>query len=199
MGERVTGRNVVGQTLILIKHSMPEIDPSVPAKEWHLGEDGRARCAALAEHLTRYHPDVIVTSTEPKAVETAVEVAHHLGLSYTTAEGLHEHERPTVGYMSTETWEQSVATFFARPDVLSLGAETAYQALERFETAIGKVVAAAPGKTVAVVTHGTVMTLFVAHHTGVDPMSFWRKLGLPSFVVFSVPEWGLAEVVEHVV
>ena len=39
-----------------------------------------------------------------------------------------------------------------------------------------------------VVSHGTVMTLFVAEATGVDPFAFWKKLEMPCAVTLSVPE-----------
>jgi hypothetical protein len=57
--------------LILIKHSLPEMVPGLPANRWHLSGAGRLRCQALAEQLAPYHPDVIVASAEPKAAETA--------------------------------------------------------------------------------------------------------------------------------
>jgi broad specificity phosphatase PhoE len=36
---------------------------------------------------------------------------------------------------------------------------------------------------VAVVTHGTVIALYVAELTGEDPFTLWRRMGLPSFAV----------------
>jgi hypothetical protein len=40
----------------------------------------------------------------------------------------------------------------------------------------------------AIVTHGTVLTLFLAHHNPhLDPISFWRDLTLPCFFVTSIP------------
>ena len=41
------------QTLILVKHSLPEIDPSVPANEWRLSCEGRRRARKLGERLDR--------------------------------------------------------------------------------------------------------------------------------------------------
>jgi hypothetical protein len=32
---------------VLVRHSVPEVDPARPAEEWRLSEEGRARCAAL--------------------------------------------------------------------------------------------------------------------------------------------------------
>jgi broad specificity phosphatase PhoE len=51
---------------------------------------------------------------------------------------------------------------------------------------------------VAVVTHGTVMTLFVTRAAGLEAFPFWKRLGLPAFVVLSWPGFGLLDVVEGV-
>ncbi len=44
--------------LILVKHSLPEIVPALPANEWRLSEGGRPRCRVLAERLAAYSPFV---------------------------------------------------------------------------------------------------------------------------------------------
>ena len=49
-----------------------------------------------------------------------------------------------------------------------------------------------------VVTHGTVMTLYVASIAGVQMMSFWRRLGLPSYVVLTLPERRIQSLIEDV-
>jgi hypothetical protein len=43
-----------------------------------------------------------------------------------------------------------------------------------------------------------VIALFVAQHTRLPALPLWQRLGLPSFVVLTLPEFGLVEVVEDV-
>ncbi len=81
-------------TLILAKHAMPQVQSDVPALRWHLGAEGVAGARRLGERLRTYAPSEIVSSREPKALETAAIVAEVLGLSHEAADGLHEHERP---------------------------------------------------------------------------------------------------------
>jgi broad specificity phosphatase PhoE len=185
-------------SLILIKHSVPEMVPGLPANRWHLAEAGRLRCRALADHLAPYCPDVLVASAEPKAAETAELVAGALHKPWHVAAGLHEHERSGVGWLDRAHFEAQVAEFFRRPDALVFGGETADQAHARFATAIGAVTAQFPAHSLAVVAHGTVISLFVARLTGVKPFPLWSRLGLPSFVVLSLPERELVSVVERV-
>jgi broad specificity phosphatase PhoE len=184
--------------LLLIKHSLPEMVPSLPANRWHLAEAGRLRCRALAEQITPYDPDMIVASVEPKAAETAELVAGALHKPWHVADGLHEHERSGVGWIDREHFEAQVAEFFRRPGALVFGGETADQAHARFAAAIAALTAQYPARSLAVVAHGTVISLFVALSAGVEPFPLWSRLGLPSFVVLSLPELELVSIVEGV-
>jgi PAS domain S-box-containing protein len=50
-----------------------------------------------------------------------------------------------------------------------------------------------PGGDLALFTHGTVLSLFVAAHSENDPMTFWYHLQLPAWVVFTLPDFTLLE------
>ena len=79
--------------LILVKQSLPIILESVPARQWTLSEEGRERALELAGKLVNYQPEIVVSSVEPKARETAEARAENLGLEFRLFEGLHEHDR----------------------------------------------------------------------------------------------------------
>ena len=184
------------RSLILVRHSLPEMVTGVPASEWHLSAEGRRRCAVLAGRLAAYELAAVVSSEEPKAVETGQIVAETLGLPFEMALGLHEHERGVVSDLgSREEWEAQVARFFEHPDQLAFGHETADQAHTRFARAVASVIQWLPAGNAAIVSHGTVMTLFISRTARLDPMPFWQGLGLPSFAVLSLPDLGLLELV----
>ncbi len=184
--------------LILVKHAQPQIDPFMPAREWPLSPEGKLLCRTLANKLAAYEPDVIVSSTEPKAVETARIVAERLQRPFEIVEGLHEHDRSNVPFYSPQVFDQSVATFFQQPTELVFGRETAAQARERFSRAIEGVLEKYPDSNVAIVAHGTVMTLFVAAHAQIESFAFWKGLGMPSFVVMERPGLEVLEVVNRI-
>jgi broad specificity phosphatase PhoE len=186
------------RTLILVKHSQPALEPGVPAAQWHLSPEGRRRCGPLAEALTAYTPAGLVASREPKAQETAALVAARLDLPWRTAPDLHEHDRTGVGWLPEGELDRRVAAFFARPRDLVFGQETAAAALARFRAAVLDVLGASPEGTVVIVAHGTVITLFVAAGAGIDPFPFWQRLGLPSFVVLTLPDLTLVTTVAQV-
>ena len=172
--------------LILVRHSEPEIERDKPASTWRLSSNGRSRAKLLANELRGFAPASIWCSKEPKAIETAQILASALDTPMQIADGLEEHHRTKVPYFPTEDeFEQAIEQFFRNPHKLVLGDETAQQALQRFAAAIDRVIEAAAADTAIVVTHGTVMTLYMASVAGVRPMCFWRSLETPSFVVIT--------------
>jgi broad specificity phosphatase PhoE len=185
------------QRLLLIKHARPAIDPARPARDWELSDEGRRDCEALAERLRAWNPARVIASREPKAAQTGQIAAARLGVPFSTADGLHEHDRSAAGYLGEAEFQAAVARLFAEPGRLAFGSETADQAEARFTRAVDGVLARHPGQTVAVVAHGTVIALHAARRAGLDPAALWRRLGLPSLVVLAGPGWAVEEIVEH--
>ena len=185
-------------TLILVKHSLPEIDPETPAAEWSLSDEGRVRCMPLAVALAVHEPGVVIASREPKAAETGRIVAERLGLVYRLHNGLQEHDRCGEPFGSRVGFEERVRMLLTQPSALVMGRETADAAHARFAAAVDEITLANPSQTIAVVTHGTVISLFAARANRTDPFALWRRLGLPSFVVLALPDFRLLEVVETV-
>ena len=177
-------------TLILVRHSLPEVDREKTAAEWRLSEEGRRRCRETAAELAVYRPEIVVTSQEPKAQETGEIIAGTLNLPWETAADLHEHRR-TGEFFSQEQFQQQVREFFERPSELVFGLETAEQAGQRFSTAVSRVVEEHSGKNILIAAHGTVITLFIAAHNPVEPIAFWQQLKMPDFVVLTQPSFTL--------
>ena len=178
--------------LILVRHSEPKIEPDKPASTWRLSERGRTRARELAEELRDFTPAHIWSSKEPKAMETTQMLADALNAPEQIEDGLEEHHRSSVPYFPTrDKFEQAVQEFFLNPEEPVLGNETAHQALQRFTAAIDRIIATDTAETSIIVTHGTVMTLYLASVSGVEPMRFWRSLETPSFVVLTPPEQNL--------
>jgi len=181
--------------LILVKHSLPEIVEHIPAREWRLSMEGRRRVRALADLLRPYQPEIIVTSVEPKAHETAEILAGNLKLAHHTMAGLHEHDRGDAPFYSKSEFQALVQEFFSQPDALIFGRETASQTLVRFRVAIEAILKSYEGKGIVIVAHGTVISLYASWLTGQEGYALWQKLGLPSFVVLDVQSRSLLDTV----
>ena len=182
--------------LILVKHSVPQTDPNVPASRWHLSDEGRRRCELLAVRLAVYAPECLVSSTEPKAAETAEIVAQMLGKSWRIAEGLHEQDRRHAGFLSAGEFEAAISRLFEYPQQLVFGEETADQAYRRFSAAVTEAVQPCGTGNIAIFAHGTVITLFVARAAGLEPFDLWKRLGLPAFVIMSLSDLHVLKIVE---
>jgi len=117
-------------------------------------------------------------------------------LPFETAPGLHEHERGVVRDLgSREEFQVQVTRFFEHLGELVLGYETADEAHARFAAAVAGVLEQHLTGNPAIVSHGTVIALFVARANRLDPVPFWKSLGLPVFAVLSLPDLNLLVVV----
>ena len=182
--------------LILIRHSNPDIVTNRPANEWRLSESGRLRATHLAEHLSLYSPTVFYSSNEPKAVETAEIMASSLGRPYLIRHGLQEHARETLEWTDQDSFQKQVRHLFERPDELVFGEETANQALARFRGSVLELLKLHPDESIAITSHGTVMTLFVCGPNPLEPIQFWSSLELPALVVLRRPTLELEVIVD---
>lgn len=179
-------------SLLLIRHAAPQIDPTTPAHTWLLSDKGRQSCYELAERLRPRRPTRILTSTEPKAQQTGQLIATTLQIPIETWPDLHEHDRSNITDLDLDTFKAQVARLLTQPDALVFGRETGTQARQRFTEAIHSARACYPADTLAVVTHGTVMTLFIAaHNPTIEPVSWWQNLRLPDFYCLSQPDFQL--------
>jgi len=172
--------------LILVKHAPVRIDPGVISHRWVLSKEGRRRCDWLAEELQLRGVSRLYASLEPKALETAALVAVRLGLALEPRPNLHENDRSGLGFQSAVELRRRLREFFERPADVVIGNETAIAALQRFVEAIASIVSEGQCQTLAVVTHGTVISLFVAQHNPIAPFELWAALQLPSYVVLDL-------------
>ena len=82
---------------------------------------------------------------------------------------------------------------FARPSEVVFGAESADDARRRFTTATLQLVHRTVSDLV-IVSHGTVMALFVGAETGIEPFPFWKRQEMPFAVTLTLPDLSLEEI-----
>ena len=175
--------------LLLIRHAQTRQDPSVPSSQWRLTERAYKACEGLAKRSREHNLSRIITSEELKAKETGRVLAECLGVPWSTAPNLHEHERSGVPYMEQEVWLGRLESLFKHPDDLILGNETGTQARQRFDSAVRDILSRYPNEPLAIITHASVMSLFVAHYNEVNVLEFWQSLRMPDVVRVSTPEF----------
>ena len=183
------------RTLTFVKHARPEKVDSVDSHEWVLSPLGIADAQKLATHFQSSPlPYIaIVSSDEPKASQTAQILATTLALPLSFKEGLHEHDRSNVPLMKTPEFVSAVANFFRKPTQLVLGNETARQALKRFEKSVDAAIEDHPEGNLLIVSHGTVLALWLETYCQLDGYTVWRQMGLPSYVSMTWPACDLTD------
>jgi len=174
--------------LLFIRHAAPQIIDAEPPHHWNLSEAGRVVCIPLSERVRVWQPTRIITSREPKAAQTGAIIADALHIPVSVFDGLHEHVRSAVTWHGAAHRDAQLQAFFANPDALIFGDETANAALARFKAAIDSLLALYPDDTLAIATHGTVLTLYLAARLAIDPFPFWKQIGLPDLFVLSRDE-----------
>ncbi|MDZ4374108.1 MAG: histidine phosphatase family protein [Phenylobacterium sp.] len=177
-----------GASLILVRHGRPAIDPDTPSTSWPLCPEGRTAVEALAGKLVAHRPVAIATSPEPKARETAEIIAARLGLPVDIDPGLHEHKRRHLSFGTEVDFRNKIARIFASPEQPIGGIETAVEACDRLAGALAQ----HKGRPLVAVTHGTVLSLYVARLLGLDAHDLWRNLHTPDAFVLDA-QGGLIE------
>ena len=177
--------------LVLVKHAPVQITAEVISHRWVLSEEGRRRCDWLAGELSTQGVSRLYSSLEPKALETAALVAVRTGLVLEPRLNLHENDRTGLGFQEPDELRRRLREFLQCPTRLTIGNETANGALQRFTEAIADILSTVTGRNCAIVTHGTVLSLFVARHNAIAPFDLWEALGLPSYVVLDAASFSL--------
>jgi broad specificity phosphatase PhoE len=186
--------------LVFIRHSQTQPESGVAACKWKLTAEGRRRCVPLAAQLSAFDLDRIVTSTEGKAIETGQLAAQKLGIPCQVADNLFEHKRETAPhYKTTIEFEEAIRALLTKPTEMVFGEETGGQARERFTKAVDVVMQFNPQENIGIVTHGTVLSLFISPLTGDEIFTFWQSLGMPAIVAFSHPSMELLARVNKIV
>ncbi len=164
--------------LYLIRHPKTLPDPTVPGSQWQISEEGLAQVDALLTAPLWGGVATIYTSQEHKAAAVGEAVQAAFGIPFVTVEGLHEARRDD--WVDPDTFPAAQASFFSRPQQAPLsGWESAQEASARFAAAMSGILAHSPTPdTIAVVAHGTVLTLYLAHLQREQPsFEAWRRLG----------------------
>jgi broad specificity phosphatase PhoE len=73
--------------------------------------------------------------------------------------------------------------FFASPADRVFGEESADECRTRFSAAIDAILSDEPAHNVAIVSHGTVISLYAAPFFNLQPIDLWQRIVWPSYLV----------------
>ena len=154
--------------MIIVRHAKPMIDATIPPANWRLTPDGAEAAELLGRELPLPATFTVMASTERKAIETAAAITR---TPVGTSPAFCEVDRPW--YDDAGVLERHVAEWL-RGEVVE-GWEPHDDAVARFARGVDE-----HGDNLLVVTHGTVMTGWLASRGLVDDaFAFWSDLRMP--------------------
>jgi broad specificity phosphatase PhoE len=150
-------------TFRYLSHPQVHIDPNVPVPQWGLSDVGRRRTIAIRDATELQNTELIVSSAETKAIETASIIVASRGLEITVRPASHENDRSATGYLKGVEFENAADQFFAHPMESFHGWERAVDAQARIVTEALDVLKSWQGGDILMIGHGGVGTLLYCH------------------------------------
>jgi broad specificity phosphatase PhoE len=160
--------------LHLIRHAHTQQDRATESTRWHLSAEGEKQAAVLARQPFWEEVERILLSSEPKTRLTIEPVLARRSLPVAVDSRFDELRRP--GW--TEDYTAAVQQALAHPELPAGVWEPARQAQKRFLEGIADLCNAHRGETIALVSHGLILSLYRAFLLGqrkVNPDD-WRRL-----------------------
>ena len=151
-----------------------------------LSRDGRRQAADLAERMKALPLDALYSSPLDRCMETARAISEATGVAVEQVEGVLEIDygewtgRPFTSLRKTKLWRDFHGATPSAPRFP--GGETLAEAQRRAVTAIDSLIQQHPKETIAVVTHGDVVALVLAHYAGIHIDLFQRLEVAPASV-----------------
>jgi probable phosphomutase (TIGR03848 family) len=175
--------------LLLVRHAVTDITGKRlygRSEGISLSEVGRQQAADLARRLGEVPLDALYSSPLDRCLETASPIGEACGVKVTPLEGVLEIDygswtgRPFTSLRRLRLWREFHGANPSSPRFP--GGETLLEAQRRAVEAVGELAERHPKATVAVVTHGDVVALVLAHYAGIHVDLFQRLEVAPASV-----------------
>ncbi len=168
--------------LLLVRHAEPEIDVAVPSAAWPLTARGVASAGRLATAVAEFAPTRVISSPEVKAVETGRVVATALGLPLEVDDHFAEHGAgPDQFIADYREFRAIVRRFFDEPQAVVFRDESCQAAAARFDAGVTDVTGRL-GDIPIVITHGRIMSSWLANVSGGTAWDIWTGLRMPDLI-----------------
>lgn len=182
--------------LYLIRHATPTIQPQQPAREWTLSERGAREAEVLAGSAAEWGIEAIYSSSEPKARGTALIIGDALGLPVHVVAAFDELRMPEWIGNSDEFNDlvRAVLEDSLPPSAPQLEPLIDMRAPERADAAAARFaegihIVEQGAMPAAVVSHGRVLTSYLASRGGIeDAFEFWRSIPMPGWTVIDLDD-----------
>jgi len=185
---------IIMTTLIFIRHAPTRIDKNIASKNWTLTEDGQRLCKILAQKIQHYPISQIYASSEKKAQLTGQYIAEALQLESPIIKPNLQETESSNFYESQTEFRAKVKIAMQHPQELHFGDETFYDAKSRFSAQVENLAQQHRGETIAIVTHGRILSMYLAEIMKEAPEIIWERLQMPAFALLSWEEKTILEI-----
>jgi broad specificity phosphatase PhoE len=173
--------------LYLIRHPRTHVDPTRPPHEWQLSEQGRAQVKALAAASFWQQVTGLYSSDQPKAMGAAGTIGAQHQIPVGSLAGLAEVSRGHEVYHSAGDYDKILGQFFAFPDHAIAGWERGTDALRRFANSVNYIINQHPNQSIALLSHGTILTLYTAMLDQHPPtLARWRSISFATVAAVEI-------------
>ncbi len=172
--------------LYIVRHSIPATDPSVAAEHWPLSDAGIRAAQQLGELPCWQDVEIIYSSPEPKALQTAQEIARPWGTRVIVENDLRELQMKSV-WLDNADFLKKVGDYLEGADDPDF--EPYDQAQQRIVGCVQRLIQSHPGRSIAVVSHARILVAFFSHLFGRRVGRHeWRSIQMPDLAVVDLPK-----------
>lgn len=173
--------------LVLIKHSKTSIEADKPIPLWFLSSEGIKLAEKLSATDVIRSLDVIYSSLQTKALETAVILAKPNYIPLEVNSGLGEITSFTRKYLEEPLYSKAVKDFYNGKTKRIAGGETGEEALNRFWHALEVIVKREKNLSrtrVGIVSHGNILSYFASQFLDKEAKELHDKIAMPDYAIF---------------
>ncbi|MEI6528576.1 MAG: histidine phosphatase family protein [bacterium] len=175
--------------IIFLRHADTQKDPNINAALWGLSEKGQLQAEEVSKNTVMDEVDVIYISEEKKTLLTGEPIAKKLSKEMHSLPFFDEVKRGDK-FLTKEEFEAEKVKQLTDLSFNAFGGESGLEALSRFKQGVLEVTKQNEGKTILIVTHGTVLNIYFA-----DLLNAYDKLSerwaKTTFCAFGIVEDGI--------
>ena len=153
----------MNNTFYMLRHGETQFTREKTSNEWSLSPNGISQVIEVSESGCFDDIDVIVSSMEEKALQTAMLIANRVHKEISVNFDLGEHDRRNSGFLEQNEFDEAIQYAFTNMDQSKRRWETAQDALDRFTNAVNEIDSKYEASNILVVSHGTVLSLYFAN------------------------------------
>ena len=177
----------MSNSIIFLRHAETNVDPSLPAHVWSISEEGIRKTRELAKSSVFAEVQGIIHSSEWKARQTADVLAESLRVDLYELPEFDELHRQGEPLLSNRDYRLHVRETLTDWEHSHHGWESGRDALQRISEGVKRIGIMFYDKTILVVSHGIVMSLYFSRLRNLQSIAFERWTQMPFLA------WGLVK------